>query len=120
MKKILLVEDDPMSRELVAEMLRDGFELIEAATGKEAIAAAIMSRPDLILMDLSLPDMDGWEATRILKDAEETRVIPVIAVTAHAMYGDREKAVAAGCDDFVTKPISPANLREKISRFLGK
>src|SRR4051812_25057021 len=106
MAKILLVEDNEENLDMLEYRLRrKGFEVHTARNGQEAIAQAQAHRPDLILMDLSMPVMDGWEATRRLKAATETRTIPVIALTAHAMVGDREKAIAAGCDDYATKPV---------------
>ena len=117
-KKILVVEDHEDSRDLLTQTLEDDYELASAANGREALAQAREVRPDLILMDLTLPVLDGWEATRQLKADEELRVIPVIALTAHAMSGDEGRARAAGCDDYVSKPISPAHLRGKIETWL--
>jgi len=97
-----------------------GYRVLQASEGKEAISTASADRPDLILMDLSLPVMDGWEATRQIKGASETRHIPVIALTSHAMVGEREKALAAGCDDFDTKPVELPRLLEKIRALLPK
>src|SRR6185295_12803245 len=106
MAKILLVEDNEMNRDMLSRRLeRKGYQIVVAVDGAQGVAMAQSEAPDLILMDMSLPVMDGWEATRRLKAAPETRAIPVIALTAHAMSGDREKALAAGCDDFDTKPV---------------
>ena len=114
-KRILLVEDNEMNRDMLSRRLqRKGFDVIVAEDGRRGIAAARNERPDLVLMDMSLPEVDGWEATRILKDDEETRYIPVIAPTAHAMETDREKALEAGCDDYDTKPVDFNRLLDKI------
>ncbi len=121
MAKILLVEDNEMNRDMLSRRLtRRGYEVVLALDGEEGVAMAQSEAPALILMDMSLPGLDGWEATRRIKAAPETRAIPVIALTAHAMSGDREKAVAAGCDDFDTKPVDLARLLEKIEALLGR
>jgi CheY-like chemotaxis protein len=113
--KILLVEDNEMNRDMLARRLqRRGFEVVVAVDGVQGIALAEAEAPDAILMDMSLPELDGWEATRRLKGAPTTRAIPVIALTAHAMSGDRDRALAAGCDDYETKPIELARLIAKI------
>ena len=115
--RILLVEDNAENREMLGRRLsRRGHQLSFAADGAEAIAIANAELPDIVLMDLSLPVIDGWEATRRLKSAEPTAAIPVIALTAHAMDGDRERALAAGADDYDTKPIDLARLVDKIER----
>ncbi len=120
MTTILLVEDNELNRDMLSRRLaRQGYQVVQAVDGGEAIARARDSAPDLILMDLSLPVIDGWEATRRLKADEATRRIPVIALTAHAMAGDREQAMAAGCDDFDTKPVELSRLLEKIAALLG-
>ena len=119
MKKVLVVDDMPDNRELFLQYLEDDYEVVEATNGREAVALAIESMPDLILMDLSLPEMTGWEATQILKRNDATRKIPVIALTAHAMTGDREKALAAGCDDYLTKPITAGDLINKVRSHIG-
>jgi CheY-like chemotaxis protein len=121
MPKVLLVEDDRESRESLARHLRrKGFETLIAVDGKQAIEIAHAEAPDLILMDMSLPVLDGWEATRQLKTASETRAIPVVAVTAHAMAGDREKALDAGCDDYETKPLEFAGLLAKMEALMER
>lgn len=113
--KILLVEDNEMNRDMLARRLqRRGFEVVVAVDGVQGIALAEAEAPDTILMDMSLPELDGWEATRQLKRAPTTRAIPVIALTAHAMSDDRDRALAAGCDDYETKPIDLARLIAKI------
>jgi CheY-like chemotaxis protein len=120
MTRILLVEDNEMNRDMLSRRLqRRGYEVIVAADGAEGFAKAQADAPDLILMDMSLPVLDGWEATRRLKAAPETRVIPVIALTAHAMSGDRDKAIEAGCDDFDTKPVEFNRLLTKIEALLN-
>ena len=119
MKKVLVVEDVEMNRELMVQLLEDRYEVIEAVNGEEGVEAAERERPELILMDLSLPVMNGWEATRRLKANPELKSIPVIALTAHAMKGDRETALAAGCDDYLVKPIDEDELMEKITKYLG-
>jgi two-component system cell cycle response regulator DivK len=119
MKKILIVEDVDFNRDLLTQLLEDEFELIAAADGQAGIAAAERERPDLILMDLSLPVIDGWEAARRLKAHADLKSIPIIALTAHAMRGDEAKARASGCDDFLTKPIDEALLFQMLNRYLG-
>ena len=119
MLKILLVEDIAMNREMLSRRLtRRGFEVIVASNGQEGVDIARQDMPDLILMDMSLPVLDGWGATRILKAEQLTRAIPIIALTAHAMAGDRTKALACGCDDYETKPIELPQLLEKMDRLL--
>jgi CheY-like chemotaxis protein len=113
--KILLVEDNEMNRDMLARRLqRRGFEVVVAVDGREGLAMAASETPDAILMDMSLPELDGWEVTRRLKDAPDTRGIPVIALTAHAIAGDRERALAAGCDEYETKPVELGRLIAKI------
>ena len=115
MPKILLVEDNDMNRDMLSRrLIRKGFEVVIAVDGQEGVDQARSQSPDLILMDMSLPVKDGWTATRELKAAPETASIPVIALTAHAMSGDREKALEAGCDDYDTKPIELSRLLDKI------
>ncbi|HEX9688485.1 MAG TPA: response regulator [Thermoanaerobaculia bacterium] len=121
MAKILLVEDNEMNRDMLSRRLaRSGYEVVLAVQGEEGVALARSAAPDMILMDMSLPVLDGWEATRRLKGDPETRDIPVIALTAHAMSGDREKAQEAGCDDFDTKPVEYTRLLSKIQGLLEK
>jgi two-component system cell cycle response regulator DivK len=121
MSKILLVEDNEMNRDMLSRRLVNrGFEMVIAVDGEQAIDLARSEAPDLILMDISLPGLDGWEATRRLKAMPETRSIPIIALTAHAMAGDREKSLTAGCNDYDTKPIDFRRLLEKIQGFLDK
>jgi len=121
MKKILLVEDNEMNRDMLSRRLvRNGYEVLLAVDGEQAVKLAAADMPDLVLMDMSLPVIDGWEATRRIKAAAPTAHIPVIALTAHAMAGDREKAMAAGCDDYDTKPIELARLIGKIEALLGR
>jgi two-component system, cell cycle response regulator DivK len=120
MPKILLVEDNEMNRDMLSRRLeRRGYDVIVAVDGEEGVVRAKADAPDLVVMDLSLPGIDGWEATRQLKAAEETRAIPVLALTAHAMAGDRDKALAAGCDDFDTKPVDLPRLVAKVEALLG-
>ncbi len=119
MARILLVEDNEMNRDMLSRRLeRRGYSVDIAVDGKEALLRVPVTRPDLILMDLSLPEIDGWEVTRRLKAADETRAIPVIGLTAHAMAGDRQKAIEAGCDDYDTKPIDFGRLLLKITQHL--
>lgn len=121
MARILIVEDNEMNRDMLSRRLtRRGFEVATADDGKAGLDAAAREKPDLILMDLSLPEMDGWEATRRLKADASTCDIPVIALTAHAMAGDEARALEAGCDDYETKPIDMPVLLEKISTHLSK
>ena len=105
MKTILLVEDAPLNRDLIVQLLEDYFHILEATDGLEGIASAQQHQPDLIIMDLSLPRLDGWQAIKRLKANAKTRHIPIIALTAHAMIGDKERGMALGCDDYLTKPI---------------
>jgi len=120
MSKILLVEDNEMNRDMLSRRLeRKGFEVVMAVDGLAGVDMASSSNPDIILMDLSLPEIDGWEATRRIKADPATQNIPVIALTAHAMAGDEQKALDAGCDDYDTKPVNLKRLLEKIGNFLG-
>ena len=120
MTKILLVEDNEMNRDMLSRRLtRRGFEVIFAVNGQEGVDLAASERPDIILMDMSLPVLDGWEATRRVKADDATRSVPIIGLTSHAMSGDREKAIAAGCDDYDTKPVEIERLIGKIERLLG-
>jgi CheY-like chemotaxis protein len=119
MAKILIVEDNEMNRDMLSRrLIRRGYEVVMAVNGEEGITAAKAEYPDLILMDMSLPVIDGWEATRRLKAEPNTRRIPVIGLTAHAMAGDREKVIDAGCDDYDTKPVELARLLQKIEALL--
>jgi CheY-like chemotaxis protein len=121
MAKILLVEDNEMNRDMLSRrLIRKGFDVVMAVDGEQAIALAQSELPDLILMDMSLPVIDGWEATRRVKAADTTSKIPIIALTAHAMAGDREKTLNAGCDDYDTKPIEMPRLLEKIETLLRR
>jgi CheY-like chemotaxis protein len=121
MARILLVEDNEMNRDMLSRRLtRRGYEVTLALDGEQGLALARSEAPALILMDMSLPGIDGWEATRQLKASPGTHAIPVIALTAHAMAGDRDKALAAGCDDFDTKPIDLDRLLGKIEALLGR
>jgi two-component system, cell cycle response regulator DivK len=118
--KILLVEDNEMNRDMLSRRLaRNGYEVVIAVDGEEGVAKATQEQPRLILMDMSLPVIDGWEATRRVKADPATRAIPVIALTAHAMAQDKEKALAAGCDDFDTKPVDLPRLLGKIKALVG-
>ena len=119
MAKILLVEDNEMNRDMLSRRLvRNGHEVSIAIDGQQGVDMALSERPDLILMDMSLPVIDGWEATRRIRANDVTRRIPVIALTAHAMAGDREKAMEAGCDDYDTKPVEITRLLNKIAALL--
>lgn len=121
MTKILLVEDNEMNRDMLSRRLqKQGYEVVMAVDGEEGVAKAQTEAPALILMDMSLPGIDGWEATRRLKAAPQTQTIPIIALTAHAMTDDREKAMAAGCDDFDTKPVELPRLLSKIQALIGE
>lgn len=118
-KKILVVDDNRDSRELVVKVLKNkGYEMIEATDGEEALEKAVAERPDLILMDIAIPKIDGYEVTRRLKSKEEFKDIPIVALTAHAMRGDREKALEAGCEGYISKPINVRELPEQISSYL--
>lgn len=120
MSKILLVEDNEMNRDMLSRRLaRRGYEVVMAVDGEQGVAMAASESPALIVMDMSLPGVDGWEATRQIKAAPATSAIPVIALTAHAMEGDREKALAAGVDDFDTKPVELERLLSKIEALLA-
>jgi CheY-like chemotaxis protein len=121
MAKILIVEDNEMNRDMLSRRLaRRGYEIAVAVDGEAGIAAAKAENPDLILMDMSLPVLDGWEATRRLKAAADTGAIPVIGLTAHAMADDRDKVLRAGCDDYDTKPVELPRLLQKIETLLGR
>ena len=121
MPKILLVEDNEMNRDMLSRrLIRKGYDVVLALDGHQAVEAASSERPDLILMDMSLPVIDGWEATRRIKAAPTTKEIPVIALTAHAMASDREKSLEAGCDDYDTKPVDLQRLLDKITGLLDR
>jgi len=117
-KKVLIVDDDADNRRIVAKvLLAEGYQVIEAGDGLEAVAQARAQHPDLIFMDLSLPLLDGWEATRQLKVDPATQAIPIVALTAFAMRGDEEEARAAGCDDYLSKPVRPAAIRDVTRKY---
>ena len=120
MKKILIVEDVELNVDLLVQLLEDDYELITAGDGVQGVALAERERPDLILMDMSLPLIDGWEAARQIKSNAGLAHIPIIGLSAHAMNGDIEKALAAGCDDYLTKPLNEMLLFEKLDRFLNQ
>jgi CheY-like chemotaxis protein len=118
-KKVLIVEDVAFNRDLIVQLLEDRYEVLIAEDGKAALDLAASERPDLILMDLSLPVLDGWEATRRIKSDPALRAIPIIAVSAHAMRGDDELARECGCDDYLPKPVDEELLLKKLAAFLG-
>jgi len=121
MHKILLVEDNEMNRDMLSRRLeRRGYQVVMAVDGEQGVAVARSEKPALILMDMSLPVMDGWAATRALKADADTSAIPIIGLTAHAMAGDREKCLEAGCDDYDTKPVELPRLLEKITTLLSR
>jgi len=121
MATLLLIEDNDMNRDMLTRRLtRRGYSVVQAIDGHQGIAMARATPPDLILMDLSLPVLDGWEATRQLRAAPETAAIPIIALTAHAFSGERERSLEAGCNDYETKPIDFARLLDKIERLLPR
>ena len=118
-RKILVVEDNDLNLDMITRRLkRKGFSVVAAVNGEEALERAAAEQPDLVLMDLSLPEMDGWEATRRLKSEDATKAIPVIALTAHAMAGDRQRALEAGADEYETKPVDFKRLLEKMNSLL--
>ena len=120
MAKVLLVEDNEMNRDMLSRrLIRRGFQVVFAMAGQQGVDLARSEQPDIILMDMSLPVIDGWEATRRVKADDATRSVPVIGLTAHAMAGDREKAIEAGCDDYDTKPVELDRLIGKIERLIG-
>lgn len=121
MARILLVEDNEMNRDMLSRrLLRKGYEVLLAVDGAEGVAMAKSEQPDLILMDMSLPVLDGWEATRAIRAEATTQAIPIIALTAHAMDGEKAKALEAGCNDFDTKPVDLPRLLEKIEQQMAK
>ncbi len=119
MKRVLVVEDVEFNRDLIVQLLEDEYEILTAANGADGIALAERERPDLILMDLSLPIVDGWEATRRIKGNVALRGIPIIALSAHAMKGDEDRARESGCDDYLSKPLDEDLLFQKVAKFLG-
>jgi CheY-like chemotaxis protein len=120
MTRILLVEDNELNRDMLSRrLLKRGFEIDIAIDGQQGIDMAISGKPDLILLDMSLPVVDGWDAAKALKTNDATKAIPIIALTAHAMAGDKEKAIQAGCDDYDTKPVDLARLLEKIEQWIN-
>jgi two-component system cell cycle response regulator DivK len=120
MPKVLLVEDNEMNRDMLSRrLIRRGFEVVFAVDGQQGVDLAKSERPDIILMDMSLPVIDGWEATRQVKSDDATKSVPVIGLTAHAMSGDREKAMEAGCDDYDTKPVELERLIGKMEKLLN-
>ena len=118
MKKILIVEDGEMNRDLLVQLLEDDYELIEATDGRQGLKMAAEEKPDLILLDISLPEMDGYEVTEKIREDERLKETPIITVTAHAMAGDEQKALAAGCNDYLCKPIDEEELWMKIENLL--
>jgi two-component system cell cycle response regulator DivK len=118
-KRILVVEDVEFNRDLLVQLLEDEYEVLTAVNGEEGIALAERERPDLVLMDLSLPVIDGWEATRRIKADPTLKDIPIIALSAHAMIGDEQKARESGCDDYLSKPLDEDLLFAKLAKFLG-
>jgi two-component system, cell cycle response regulator DivK len=121
MPRVLLVEDNEANRDMLSRRLaRRGYQISIATDGRQGIAAAQAEQPDLILMDMNLPEIDGWEATRLLKSQSTTRHIPVIALTAHAMVSDRQRALEAGCDDYDTKPVELSRLLSKIAALIER
>lgn len=121
MSKILLIEDNEMNRDMLSRRLqRRGYSIVTAESGENGLSQARLETPDLILMDITLPEMDGWEAARLLKAEEVTRHIPIIALTARALTSDRARAFEVGCDDYDTKPVDFARLTEKIENIIGK
>ena len=114
MKKILIVEDVEMNRDLLVQLLEDDYELAEAVDGRQGLEKAASEKPDLILLDISLPELDGWEVTRRLRADESLKEIPIIAVTAHALDEERERCLAAGMDDYLTKPYRPNDLARMV------
>jgi CheY-like chemotaxis protein len=119
MKKILIVEDVELNLDLLVQLLEDDYELVVAKDGAECLDLVVKEKPDLILMDMALPVMDGWEATRRIKADAALKHIPVIGLSSHAMHGDTERALAAGCDDYLTKPLDDELLFKKLKTFLG-
>ncbi len=119
MKKILIVEDVEMNRDLLVQLLEDDYELAEATDGKQGLEMAVQVKPDLILLDMMLPEMDGYEVTKAVREHEEIKDTPIIAVTAHAMAGDEEKALEAGCNDYLPNPIDEEELWTKVAKHIN-
>jgi CheY-like chemotaxis protein len=119
MKKILIVEDVAYNMELLVQLLEEDYELVTARDGEIGMAMVEKEQPDLVLLDMSLPKIDGWEVVRRIKATESLKHIPVIGLSAHAMRGDREKALTAGCDDYLTKPLDDTLLYQKLEHYLG-
>ena len=119
MKKILIVEDVEMNRDLLVQLLEDDYELVEAVDGQQGLEMAVQEKPDLILLDVGLPEMDGWEVAQQIRVDQTLKDTPIIAVTAHAMAGDEDKAIQAGCNDYIAKPIDEDQLWEKIEKHIG-
>ncbi len=118
-KRILLVEDSELNRDLIVQLLADEFDVLVAVDGEEGVRKAVQEQPDLVLMDLALPVLDGWEATRKIKSYQELKRIPVIAITSHAMIGEEKKAREVGCDDYLTKPIDEDALIAAIRKWIS-
>lgn len=119
MKRILIVEDSELNLDLLIQLLEDDYVLISAADGQRGVEMTSQSRPDLVLMDMSLPILDGWTAASIIKSNPDLAAIPIIGLSSHAMAGDRERALAAGCDEYLTKPLDETALFALLARFLG-
>ena len=119
MKKILIVEDVEMNRDLLVQLLEDDYQLFEAVDGQQGLEMALREKPDLILMDVGLPEMDGWEVTQKIRAAADLKQTPIIAVTAHAMSGDEDKALQVGCNDYIAKPIDEDELWEKVEKHIA-
>ena len=119
MKKILIVEDVEMNRDLLVQLLEDDYQLFEAVDGQQGLEMALREKPDLILMDVGLPEMDGWEVTRKIRADADLKQTPIIAVTAHAMSGDEDKALQVGCNDYIAKPIDEDELWEKVEKHIA-
>jgi CheY-like chemotaxis protein len=119
MKKILIIEDVEVNRDLIVQILEETYEIVEAADGRQGLRVAEAERPDLILMDISLPQMDGWELASRIRQTEAIRNVPIIAVTAHAMAGDEQRVLKAGCNDYLPKPIDEDRLLEKVRGLIG-
>ena len=119
MKKILIVEDVEINRDLLAQLLEDDYELVEAVDGQQGLEMALLEKPDLILLDVGLPEMDGWEVAQKIRADAALEDIPIIAVTAHAMAGDQDKALQVGCNDYIAKPIDEDELWEKVEKHIA-